>query len=292
MINDNMASHSENRSSGSAADVRINGDVFRLNETIYQGADCRIFSAQSLQSGGDSAFVIKCCRCGRGSDVWQKTMREIEAGTMLRHCPHIVRLLGYSVLTDARQTEYQIFLLFDRLRCLDGMDIHDARGVLEICRDVSRALEFMRQKGLTHGDVKPRNIYSDGEKWRLGDLGSVCVRGEIPRYGSEGYCSPEAMRGEPCDIRADLYSLGIAMYKLLNGGGLPFCDHPCDGMEESDVYDAIQRRLSGEESPPLSGVKREVNDLVMKLCRFDRRDRFRKPSDVAELAEKLLYKLF
>ena len=71
-----------------------------MNETIYQGTDSRIFSAHSLQGGGDSAFVIKYCCCKRGSEVWKKTMREIEAGNMLSKCPNIVPLLGYSVLTD------------------------------------------------------------------------------------------------------------------------------------------------------------------------------------------------
>ena len=278
-------------------DVVINGAVYRMNELIHQGNDSRVFSAALWQGGRDSAFVnsrfvIKCYTCQRDSAVWRRALREIEAGRMLRKCPYIVRLRGYSVLSENGGEACRVFLLFDRLQCLDDMRLADSRDVWTMGRDICFALEALRKKGLVHGDVKPRNIYYDGGRWLLGDLGSVCVSGEVPEYGSEGYCSPEAMRGEPCDIRADLYSLGISLYKMLNRGRLPFCALPCDGMEESGVYDAIQRRLSGEEIPPLSGVRREVNDLVMKLCRFDRRDRFRKPSDVAELAEKLLYKLF
>ena len=289
MTNDKMTFDSNVHSCGSdVVDVVINGGVFRMNETIYQGTDSRIFSAHSLQGGGDSAFVIKYCCCKRGSESWKKTMREIEAGNMLRKCPNIVPLLGYSVLTDKQEAEYRIFLLFDRLQCLDDMRISHTRTVLEICRDICRALESMRKKGLIHGDIKPQNIYYDGQKWLLSDLGSVCVAGEVPQYGSEGYCSPEAARGEPCDIRADLYSLGLTMYKLLSGGRLPFCALPCGEMEESDVYFSIKRRLGGEEIPLLPDVSSEVNQLLRKMCGFDRRDRFKKPSDVAKLVEKLL----
>ena len=293
MTNDNMTFTSDFSSSGSnAADVIINGDVFRMDGMIYQGNDSRIFSAHSLQSGGDSAFVIKCLTCPKDGDVWRMAMREIEAGNLLRRCPNVVPLRGYSVIADRNQAEYQLFLLFDRLQCLDNMEISDTRVVLEICRDICRALAFMRKKGLMHGDVKPRNIYSDGEKWLLGDLGSVCVAGEVPQYGSEGYLSPEAARGESCDIRADLYSLGITVYKLLSGGRLPFCDLPCAEMSDSDVYLAIRRRLSGEEIPPLPGVNCQVNNLLRKLCRFRREDRFKKPSDAAEFVQKLLLASF
>ena len=114
----------------------------------------------------------------------------------------------------------------------------------------------------------------------------------MPQHGSEGYLTPEAARGESCDIRADLYSLGITVYKLLSGGRLPFCDLPCAEMSDSDVYLAIRRRLSGEEIPPLPGVNCQVNNLLRKLCRFRREDRFKKPSDAAEFVQKLLLASF
>ena len=70
MTNDKMTAFSENHSCGSdVVDVVINGGVFRMDETIYQGTDSRIFSAHLLQGGGDSAFVIKYCCCKRGSEV-------------------------------------------------------------------------------------------------------------------------------------------------------------------------------------------------------------------------------
>ena len=46
-------------------------------------------------------------------------MREIEAGNMLRKCPHIVPLRGYSVLSEGNGEYWCVFLLFDRLQCLE-----------------------------------------------------------------------------------------------------------------------------------------------------------------------------
>lgn len=267
----------------------IDGIPFRTDQIISQGSDSRIFSAHALQGGGDSAFVMKCCRCVRDGEVWKRTMREIEAAQMLRRCPYIVPLLGYSVRTQGSGC-YGIFMLFDRLECLDGLAIADTRELLAICRDIALALEAVRRKGLLHGDVKPSNIYRSGGRWLLGDWGSVCLSGQAPEYGSRGYCSPEAMRNEPCDIRSDIYSLGITCYRLVSGGRLPFCDLPCDETEEGEVRRAIERRLGGEAIPPISGVSEDLNRLLLKMCEYDRRKRFRKPSEVADAADRLMKK--
>ncbi len=274
-------------------DVVINGAVYRMNELIHQGNDSRVFSAALWQGGRDSAFVnsrfvIKCYTCQRDSAVWRRALREIEAGRMLRKCPYIVRLRGYSVLSENGGEACRVFLLFDRLQCLDDMRLADSRDVWTMGRDICFALEALRKKGLVHGDVKPRNIYYDGGRWLLGDLGSVCVSGEVPEYGSEGYCSPEAMRGEPCDIRSDLYSLGITLYKLVSGGRLPFCPRPCVEMDDVEVCRSIRRRMNGEALPPVPGADDSVNDLLLTLCRFERDKRFKRPCDVIKYIGKRL----
>ena len=81
-------------------EILIAGVPFRIGELIHQGTDSRVFSASSQKGGGDSAFVVKRYCCRRDDEVWQKAMREIEAGNMLRNCAHIVRLQGYSAVTD------------------------------------------------------------------------------------------------------------------------------------------------------------------------------------------------
>lgn len=270
--------------------VFIDGAAFRMKELLYQGFDSRIFSASSLECGGaDPAFAVKCCLCRRGSDGWDKAMREIEAGNILRKCPHITRLHGYSVLSDSEGICHNVFLLFGYMRCLDEMTV-DTQVALEMCRDISLALGELSGKGLMHGDVKPSNIFFDGEKWQLGDLGSVCLSGQSPVYCTEGYASPEAMREEACDIRSDIYSLGISLYRILSGGRLPFCPVPCEEMNESDVYETIERRLNGEEIPPIKDVSEGLNEMILRMCRFRRRDRFRNPSQTARTAAKLLKK--
>lgn len=257
-----------------------------MDALISQGSDSRIYSAYSMESGVDSAFVIKCCFCRKNGEVWRRCMREIEAGLMMRQCPSIVELLGYSVRMDS-DDRAEIFLLFDRLECLGS--IHpDVEETLEMCRDICGALESMRRRGLVHCDVKPGNIYRREGRWLLGDLGSVCLAGEVPSYASEAYCSPEAYSGEKCDIRSDIYSLGITCYRMLTGGKLPFCDTPCEETEDGKVFDAIKRRLGGEAIPPVEAAGERINLLLKRMCAFDRRKRFRRPSEIVKYLEKFI----
>ena len=113
----------------------INDDVFRMNELLFQGSDSQIFIAHSLKDDEAPAVVIKCLACRKDSEVWRRTMREIESGIMLRKCPYVVRSQGYSVLKGrgAGEDYYRIFLLFDRLQCLDDLKKRISPNVLELC---------------------------------------------------------------------------------------------------------------------------------------------------------------
>ncbi len=262
----------------SCGDVVAIGDrYYRMGEPIHQGNDSRIHSAELIKGGCGSAFVVKYYICRRGSEAWIGAMKEIEAALKLKKCRYTVRLRDYSI----RETGggiCEIFLLMDRLCCCTevfGCRRAEERRIIELCVDILHALSFMRRKGLVHGDVKPSNIYyTESDGWKLGDFGSVMKIGERPKFVSEGYCSPEARRGGACDIRSDVYSLGITAYKLLSGGRIPFCDKPCELLEDGEVYRAIERRLSGEPIPPIDGVSERLNKILLKMCEYDPARRF------------------
>jgi serine/threonine protein kinase len=70
------------------------------------------------------------------------------------------------------------------------------------------------------------------------------------------------------DARADICSLGLTMYCLLNGGKPPF-------FGEGDDYNAISRRVNGEKIPPIRGMSAGLNAIILKACAFEPDSRYK-----------------
>lgn len=97
--------------------------------------------------------------------------------------------------------------------------------VIAYGQEALAALTALHQAGLVHRDLKPANLMLGDEGWlRLGDLGLSRHRGESfsgPAnvvQGSPAYAAPE-QEADPksADPRADLYSLGVSLFRLLTG---------------------------------------------------------------------------
>ena len=94
--------------------------------------------------------------------------------------------------------------------------------VLTVIAPVGEALAFLHQRGITHGDVSPRNILlTAAGKPKLGDFGTQTRRGGSPSdYGTSGFCAPEvgnqSNTGELEPAR-DVYALAACTWYLLTG---------------------------------------------------------------------------
>jgi hypothetical protein len=116
------------------------------------------------------------------------------------------------------------------------------------------ALEYAHRAGVVHRDIKPANIMVTGDGVKIMDFGIARVRGgehltmEGSMIGTPAYMSPEQVLGEAVDERADLYSVGVVLYRLLSGT-LPFT---------ADTPIAMLQRQISEPPPPLP---RHRNDL-------------------------------
>ena len=98
---------------------------------------------------------------------------------------------------------------------------------LPLVEQVALALHAAHEGDLVHRDVKPANILIDKEGVaKLTDFGitkfrahNLTAAGKV--LGSPSYMSPEQVRGEEIDGRADLFALGVVLYECLTGA-LPF----------------------------------------------------------------------
>jgi serine/threonine-protein kinase len=165
--------------------------------------------------------------------------------------------------------------------------------VIRICVDTARGLhaahEVRSEEGLTlglvHRDVSPQNVLIgfDGTV-RVTDFGIAKALGNATRTsagvlkGNMGYLSPEQLRFEEADRRADFFSLGVTLYELLSGHRL---------YSNRDGFDGTRRILT--EPPPdigevRSDVPPELCELLFEMLAKDRESR---PATAAEIASRL-----
>lgn len=121
----------------------------------------------------------------------------------------------------------------------------DCRAALNLCRSIGLALQFLHQElGEFHGNVKPACIMVDEEG--VAKLGSVATSIYSRRHAGDDvvatpyYVSPEALLGQPLDLRSDIYSLGCTLYHCL-AGRPPF--------RGDDPHELAHRRLTEAPQP-------------------------------------------
>lgn len=132
--------------------------------------------------------------------------------------------------------------------------------LLQICD----ALGFVHFHRLVHCDIKPSNIlidFSETGKPRtvITDFGLIEKETARKLKGTLQYIAPEVLRGERIDRGADLYSLGVTVYKILTHH-LPF--------EGNNAITLIKQHTRGEIKPPREynpAVPRKLNDITLDL---------------------------
>ena len=78
-------------------------------------------------------------------------------------------------------------------------------------------LQILHQKGLTHNDIKPKNIVINNKcEVKICDLGSTDINNTVEDIGTLGYLSPQAMAKNKRNMEDDMYAVGIVFLELLN----------------------------------------------------------------------------
>ncbi len=281
---------------------------YELLAKLGEGGMGAVYKAR--QTRLDKIVAIKVLPKHRMADPQARARfeREMRAVGRVSH-PNIIQAL------DARDIEGTTVLVMEYAKGLDlGEVVHRCArlGVADACSIVHQAalgLEAVHENGLVHRDIKPSNLMlttlpspvlgrgAGGEgvpgygsaTIKILDLGLARLGTELPGSGeltSEGqamgtadYMAPEQVTdSHTVDIRADIYSLGCTLYKLL-AGHAPFSG--------PDYDNAMKKMIANTQQPvpPLGQMRSDVPKTLLKV--LDRMlakkpdERFATPAEVA-----------
>ncbi len=218
---------------------RIIESRYRVERRLGRGGMGDVFRAYDLRL--DRHVAIKVVRADRHlpSSAVGRFRREAQIVAKLRH-PSIVAVYDFGTmqgggaflvmeLVDGHDLRYH---LRQRVRFTVGQAAH-------VLAPICAALSAAHREGVLHRDVKPENILltESTQEVKVLDFGIAKLLGEEDGtgetlmgatatqagtiLGTPAYMSPEQLRGEPLDLRSDVFSLGVVAYELL-AGELPF----------------------------------------------------------------------
>ena len=130
--------------------------------------------------------------------------------------------------------------------------------------------------GLIHRDIKPSNLMLNRAGLvKVMDFGIAKVAASdrgLTRTGMQVgtvyYMSPEQVKGEPADIRSDIYALGITLYQMVTGH-VPFS-------ADSD-FKILTDHVQTPPPPPTSfnpAISKGLEAIILKALEKDPNDRF------------------
>lgn len=228
----------------------------------------------------------------------KKSVREAVLMEKLQGRDHIVTIYDYDIFPGERTTD--VIIRMELLTNLsDYVKAHKTdleknlkNLVIKLGVDIGKALEECEEEKIVHRDIKPDNIFvNKNGTFKLGDFGLSRKMSKSASFslrksaGTPLYMAPEALGwASKTGYQSDIYSLGMVMYQLLNGGNIPFVS---DMQEFSQIDKAIEKRADGEELPPPVYEDGILWRIVQKACCFKKEERYQNASEMRKELEIL-----
>jgi serine/threonine protein kinase len=259
---------------------------YRIDGLAGQGGMGVVYRATQLSLGRTVALKLIAPALAGDVRFRERFERESRLAAAIDH-PNVLPVY------EAGESDGTLFIA---MRWVDGIDlrtlIHRGAGIdperaTVIIGQVAAGLDAAHRLGLIHRDVKPANILitTGTEHVYLTDFGLMKrVRGgdELTDsgefIGTIDYIAPEQIRGDGCDARSDVYSLGCVLFHSLSGR-VPF---------DADTGVAkIYAHLNA--TPPrvaefASDLAPALNDVVARAMAKEPRDRYATAGDFAAAA--------
>ncbi len=266
---------------------------YRIIDELGRGGMGIVYAAEDTKLGRRVALKVLAQDVAADHERVQRFIREAQAASAINH-PNI------ATIYEIDEVDGLTFIAMElvegaTLRAKMSAGIPSFDEILDLSRQIARALGKAHELGIVHRDIKPENIVvrPDGLV-KILDFGlakllqtsestdatqAMSLTREGAVMGTARYMSPEQARGTPVDARADVFAVGSVFYEMAAG-------RPAfPGETHVDVLYAVVNTPPAP-IPDDAGVPREYQGIVARALAKKPADRFDDCSAVAAELEK------
>lgn len=259
----------------------MSGEVlggYRLLKHMVTGQSSQVWEVVEMAS--HRHFAMKLLLPEKANDPVHRRFlfHEAEVGKALAH-PNIIRIVH---IDRSKTTPHFVMEFFPAGSLKVRMQRKEHEFLREKAQDILKqwatGLAFMNAKGWVHRDVKPDNVLVNGvgetkiidfaisQKIPKGFFEKL-FRRRVKAQGTLSYMSPEQIRSQILDARADVYSFGASAYEVVTGRP------PFRGTSPQDL---LNKHITEKPTGPKiynADVTDEFNDLILRMLAKNKKDR-------------------
>jgi serine/threonine protein kinase len=263
---------------------------YEVKSLLGSGGMGEVYRARDTRLDRDVAIKVLPPFLSSDADRLRRFEQEARAAAALNH-PNILAVFQMGTHDGAPYLVSEL-LEGETLRgCLQRARL-PGRSAIEYGVQTARGLSAAHEKGVVHRDLKPENLFvtKDG-RVKILDFGLAKLTqrtGSEPGaptishetqpgvvMGTAGYMSPEQVRGQAADHRADIFSFGTILYEMLTG------KRAFQKPTSAETMSAILNEDPPSISQVTSNIPPALQRVVHRCLEKNPEQRFQSASDLA-----------